>query len=195
MQDCLMKDALKKEHAKTAHSRSVIEEAGIEVLLRNPAAGMSEIALAAGVGRATLYRHFESRELLVQALANKCLQETDELVVPLKEQGLTGKEAIEAYIDVLMPMANRFRFLMSLWNIAADDPTVIRIYQRQLRELRELVKQAQDEGDICKSFSSIWVVSTFDALLTSAWQLIEHRKMSSAAAAAAFKRTFYSGCK
>jgi len=101
---------------------------------------MSEIALAAGVGRATLYRHFESRELLVQALANKCLQETDELVVPLKEQGLTGKEAIEAYIDVLMPMANRFRFLMSLWNIAADDPTVIRIYQRQLRELRELVK-------------------------------------------------------
>jgi len=190
-----MKDAPKKEHAKTAHSRSVIEEAGIEVLLRNPAAGMSEIALAAGVGRATLYRHFESRELLVQALANKCLQETDELVVPLKEQGLTGKEAIEAYIDVLMPMANRFRFLMSLWNIAADDPTVIRIYQRQLRELRELVKQAQDEGDICKSFSSIWVVSTFDALLTSAWQLIENRKMSSAAAAAAFKRTFYSGCK
>jgi hypothetical protein len=94
-----------------------------------------------------------------------------------------------------MPMANRFRFLMSLWNIAADDPTVIRIYQRQLRELRELVKQAQDEGDICKSLSSIWVVTTFDALLTSAWQLIEHRKMSSAAAAAAFKRTFYSGCK
>jgi hypothetical protein len=57
------------------------------------------------------------------------------------------------------------------------------------------VKQAQDEGDICKSLSSIWVVTTFDALLTSAWQLIEHRKMSSAAAAAAFKRTFYSGCK
>lgn len=184
-----------KEHAKLTRSRVAIEEASIEVLLRNPDAGMSEIALAAGVGRATLYRHYESREILVQTLAKKCLEETDELVKPLNAEGLTGKQAILATIDVLMPMANRFRFLMSLWSIAEHDPSVIRIYKRQLKELRELVKQAKSEGEISAELSTTWVVSMFDALLNSAWQLVELDKMTPSDAARYFKRSFFLGCQ
>lgn len=184
-----------KEHAKITQSRNAIEEAGIEALLRNPDAGMSEIALAAGVGRATLYRHYESRELLVQALAKKCLEETDALVEPLKAMGLEGKQAIEATIDVLMPMASRYRFLMSLWAIAADDKVVNRIYKRQLKDLSELVMQAQAEGEISSKLSTVWVVSTFDAILNSAWQLIELGKVSPKDAMISFKRSFFLGCQ
>ena len=43
--------------------------AGIETLLADRSAGMSEIARNAGIGRATLYRHFETREALVKKLA------------------------------------------------------------------------------------------------------------------------------
>ena len=46
-----------------------------------------------------------------------------------------------------------------------------------------------------KAFESkkeIFIVSIDTSIIN---QLIENRKMSSAAAAAAFKRTFYSGCK
>ena len=184
-----------KEHAKFAQSRSAIEEAGIEVLLRNPDASMSEIALVASVGRATLYRHYESREILVQSLARKCLEETDELLEPIKAQKLTGKQAIEASIDVLMPMANRFRFLMSLWTLAADDPVVNGIYKRQLDELKELVMQAQNDGDISSELSSVWVVSMFDAILNSAWHLIENGEITSSDAVGAIKRSFFRGCQ
>ncbi len=184
-----------KEHAKIVQSRTAIEEAGIEVLLRNPEASMSEIALVAGVGRATLYRHFESREILVQTLARKCLEETDELVEPIKAQGLRGRRAIEASIDVLIPMANRFRFLMSLKAIAANDPAINLIYKRQLGELSELVNQAQSDGEISSTLSNEWVVSMFDAILNSAWQLIEQGKVAPGDAAIAFKQSFFSGCQ
>lgn len=190
IQGCLI-----KEHAKITQSRAAIEEAGIEVLLRNPDAGMSEIALAAGVGRATLYRHFDSRKSLIQALAIKCLEDTDVLTAPLKAQKLAGKRAIEATIDVLMPMASRYRFLMSLWNLASDDRKTNQIYKRQLDEFSQLVQQAQDAGEISAELTVTWIVWSFDALLNSAWHLVELGKMTPTAAAFAFKKSFFSGCQ
>lgn len=191
----LIQWCLIKEHAKIAQSRAAIEEAGIDVLLRNPDAGMSEIALAAGVGRATLYRHFDSRKSLIQALAIKCLEDTDVLTTPLKALGLEGKRAIDATIDVLMPMASRYRFLMSLWNIASDDRKTNQIYQRQLDEFSQFVQQAQEAGEFSSELSVTWIVWSFDALLNSAWHLVELGEMTPADAAVAFKKSFFSGCQ
>ncbi len=193
--ELLIQGCLIKKHAKIAQSRAAIEEAGIEVLLRNPDAGMSEIALAAGVGRATLYRHFDSRETLIQALAVKCLEDTDVLIAPLKAQGLKGRQAIEATIDVLMPMASRYRFLMSLRDLASDDRKTNLIYKRQLEEFSVLVQQAQDAGEFSSELPVTWIVGSFDALLNNAWLLVELGKMEPAEAAAAFKKSFISGCQ
>ncbi|MGI9327526.1 MAG: TetR/AcrR family transcriptional regulator [Pseudomonadales bacterium] len=184
-----------KEHAKIVQSRNAIEESGIKALLRNPDASVSEIALAAGVGRATLYRHYESRDVLIQSLARKCLEETDELAAPLKAKKLSGRKAIEATIDVLMPMADRFKFLLNLWSIAGNDATVRAIYKRQLEEMYQLIEQAKKAGDVCNTLSTPWVVAVFDNLLYASWQMIKNEAMNPEEAAEAFKKTFFSGCQ
>ncbi len=178
---------------RVLQSQRAIIEASIQVLLRNPDAGMSEIALAAGIGRATLYRHFESKDLLVQYLARQCLEETDELMAPLKQQGLRGRAAIEAAIDVLLPMADRFKFLLSLWDIASGNKKVRAVYQRQLDELADLVGQAKQDGDIQADVSDAWVVSVFDSLLYAGWLMVRRGEMSPRQAADGFKRTFFHG--
>ena len=113
--------AVKKDKRLIQSEQSIIE-ASIQTLLINPSASMSEIASAAGVGRATLYRHFESREALIEKLI---LLSVEELSVAAKQiQHLSGREAIEAYIDVKMPLADRFHFLTSLWDESAEREAV-----------------------------------------------------------------------
>jgi hypothetical protein len=57
---------------RMAPARSAIRGAAARVPGRRPDAAMAEIADDAGVGRATLYRHFPTRESLPQSVAGSC---------------------------------------------------------------------------------------------------------------------------
>lgn len=177
---------------RISKSRDAIMEAGIAVLLDNPNAGMSEIAKAADIGRATLYRHFASRELLVRALAKQCLEETDALMDPIKN--LKGREIIEASIDLLITQADRYRFLMNLLQVTSKDRSVRNIYKRQLQELSAILEDAKKRGDIRRDLPTPWLVAQFDALLNSAWYMIQTGELSSEEAAELFKASFFEGC-
>ena len=101
--------------ARAVRSRKALLNSAVELLLQNPLASLSQIAAHAGVGRATLYRQFETREQLILALAIESLELTDTAMKPIKEQQLTGKAALELMFQLIMPLADRYHFLLSLW--------------------------------------------------------------------------------
>ena len=77
----------------------------------------------------TLYRHFETREELILAIARECFQLTSEALSPIHfDNALTAKEKIDRGIRVLMPLADSYHFLVSLWNIAERDQEVMGLY-------------------------------------------------------------------
>ncbi|MEM9621630.1 MAG: TetR/AcrR family transcriptional regulator [Pseudomonadota bacterium] len=186
---------MNKADARYQKSRSAIIESSIALLLTNPDARMSEIALAAGVGRATLYRHFETRGELIKALTLLCLDETEAALIPVQEQGLDGLDAMVASIRVIVPMAERFRFLMNFTSIGAADDTINRTYQRQLDGLVGYVEAGKKAGDIAKSLPTDWVVASYDALLNAAWGLIQTKKLDADQATEVFVRTFRASLK
>lgn len=169
--------------ARAVKSRKALMEAGIELLLQNSAASLSEIAAHAGVGRATLYRQFESREQLIQEIALESLQIKEEIMSPFRTSEMSAIEYLEAIIRAFMPLADRFHFLLSLWNIAEEDPEVMAIYNRQLFELVAIVERAKKEGGICTSMDSNWVVCLIDSLIYSGWWMMSSMGMSSESAA------------
>lgn len=181
-----------KKDRRLVQSEQAIIEAGISLLLVNPAAGMSEIAQAAGVGRATLYRHFETREALIRKLALICLEETDRALEPYEH--LSGKALIEKIVDVLMPMADRFCFLVNLWSYVENDDEVKSIEARMDGEMRYVLNRAKDAGEIRPDLPTSWLSVLFNNTITSGWMLVNSGEATSDQAASYAKKTFFDGC-
>ncbi len=181
-----------KKDRRIIQSEEAIIEAGIKTLLINPSAGMSEIAAAAGIGRATLYRHFDTREALVRALALKCYEEIDEAWKPYEH--LIGRAAIEKIIDVQMPIANRFRFLGSLWTYVEGDAEIERIETQINEDMNLLFDHAKSMGDIDTNLPTAWITCFFDSTLMAGWMMMETKQTSAEEAATYVKRLFFDGC-
>jgi TetR/AcrR family transcriptional regulator, repressor for lfrA len=64
-----MNEQLSEDSGPRARTRKAILEAAMSVLAENPAAPLSDIATAAGVGRSTLHRHYPERTDLIRAVA------------------------------------------------------------------------------------------------------------------------------
>lgn len=181
---------MKQKHRKTA--QQAILDAAAEVFSQNPGASLQEIADRAGVGRATLYRYFPTREALMRELALEALSQTDEVTAPIREQALTAKAALEAVIAAVIPLGDRFHFLSSEWAVG-QDPDVVSIYARQLRELAETVEQAKTEGAIATDIPTRWVVSAIDTLIYTAWSVVQKGDMTQRDATAMTLKTLFKG--
>ena len=181
-----------KRDQRLIQSENAIIEAGIKTFLTNPTAGMSDIATASGVGRTTLYRHFESKESLLLAIALHCFEEIDEALKPLFD--MSGREAIEATFALLIPIADRYRFLNSMWPEASDDPRVTKKLKQSFSDMEWLMDQAKKAGEIDKALPSVWLTTFFEMTLYAAWSLLESGDINADEAAQFATRSFFLGC-
>lgn len=184
---------MKHKDARANRSREALINAGIQLFLKNPGASLKEVAEFAGVGRATLYRHFDTRDQLIQEIAQESLIMTDSVMVPIKQQQLSAEESIRAIFHAIMPMADRYHFLLSLWSIAGDNEEVMATYMRQLSELNELVEHARSEGFIREELSNEWIVLTIDTMIYSGWWLISEGQCTPEQAAEQAVMTLFNG--
>ena len=159
-------------------STRALLDASFAVLLHNPHASLSEIASQAGVGRATLYRHYPTRERLIQALALESLSMIADALSPIRSNGDVGMKAIQAMIQALLPLAQRYHFLQMIWTVAELDSEVWQHYETQMAWIAEWVSQGQASGEINPDLQVSWVVSVLDSMLYSASWLIAQQDMS-----------------
>lgn len=142
----LRADAARNRDAIVAAARTVFAEQGL-------GASLDEIARRAGVGNATLYRRFPSREELVQAALLPSM--ADYLAVA--EEGLADPDPWAGFRDYLLRLCQlqaRDRGLADLLI------TTIRTPSGELEELRgsafeltkQLIRRAQDAGELRADF-------------------------------------------
>ena len=77
------------------------------LLARDPAVGMAEIAGAAGVGRATLYRHFPTREDLIAAIDARALREVEEAIAAARLEEGSATAAFERLAAPMLALVER----------------------------------------------------------------------------------------
>lgn len=156
-------------------SRDAIIQAGFELLSGHPSASLNDIARKAGVGRATLHRHFAGREDLIRSLALQALQDMDEVVERALANATSYTEAVWLTLKTLVPLGARYGFLLSE---AASDPAIEAEYERQAGAMSELVSEAVAEGGLDASIPVSWYVRSFDALLIAAWEAVNDQELT-----------------
>ena len=176
------------EHVRLS-SRAAISRAALELLATNPAASLSEVATRAGVGRATLHRHFKARPDLVRALALEALDATDEACAGL-ERLPTARAALEHMFEALVPLGAQYAFLA---RCPVNDPEVERRYAGQVESLRGLVQGLRGEGLVAADVPDAWAIKLIDDLVWMAWSLVASGDVAPRDAAALAVRTMLSG--
>jgi TetR/AcrR family transcriptional repressor of mexCD-oprJ operon len=107
-------------------------------------ASMNEVAEAAGVARATVYRYFPSREALLDELAQTAVRDVDTRLASARIDAVPPDEGVARAVRALVDVGNLFVVLARERQGSGADR-----FERGLVEpLRRLVERGQASGDI-----------------------------------------------
>ena len=177
---------------KSEKTRQGILEAAAQTLSRHPEATLQEIADSAGVGRATLHRHFKSRDDLVRELALSAVNEVQEICRPALSDADSPRDALEKLVGSLVPLGYKYRFLATT-PLTYSDPEISSRYRTYLDQLYSLAEALAREGEVAADLPGAWVVSVIDAIIYAAWFTVEDGYMARRDAGAIALRTILNG--
>lgn len=174
-------------------TRDAIINAAFEVFSENQAASLGDVAQRAGVGRATLHRHFPGRPELMRALAKIAIAELDEAVEQATAAASSYEEGFRLSLFAIVPLANRQLFLANEGLEA--DPEIAAAYDASREELRHDVEEAKKEGAFDPNVPTQWIVEAYENLIYAAWSLVRSGDATPKQAAEIAWRTLSQGLK
>lgn len=170
----------KRRRSDAVRNERTIAEAAMRVLAEHPGASMAQIADASGLGRATLYRHFASREDLVMAIQRQAMEAGAHALADAKLDHGSAVEGLRRAITALVGVGDRYRLL---GREAALDPSMLQRQPGVAGRLLELVRRGQRAGELRDDLPPSWIVPALAALLVLALRAMAEQRIGQAEAA------------
>jgi len=179
--------------ADAARNVQRILGAATRVLADNRGAGMAEIATASGLARATLYRHFPTRDDLLAAIRAQAYDDAAAAIEACRLDEGTASEALRRLIEALVAVGDRYRFLQKESEGEPAGAPRTKREDRLRRPVLAMIKRGQRNGEFASDLTPTWVARTLAALIPTALRAIEEGEISSEDAALLVYRTALSG--
>jgi TetR/AcrR family transcriptional repressor of mexCD-oprJ operon len=173
-------DAPTQLRADARRNIALILDAAESCLARDPDASMSDIAAAAGLGRVTIYGHFSSRAVLIEAVMHRVLEAAN---AALNEVDLSGDpgEAFERLVEATWQVTLRSGNLIIAADKALPATTVRQAHAGGLEErIHNLLGAGQRSGAFRSDLSADWLMATFHAVLHAAANEIDAHRLERA---------------
>ena len=124
-------------------------------------ASMNDVAEAAGVARATVYRYFPNREALLDELARAAVSDVDARLASARIDEVAPEEGIARAVRALVDVGDSFVLLAR--ERRRSDPE--RFERRLTQPLRELFERGQASGDIRDDITSARLTESLIGLI------------------------------
>ena len=153
----------------TLHARvsaAILEAAAAVLAERGEQASMADVAAAAGMARATVYRYFPNREALFEALGRLAVEQAGERLQAGRLEEVAVPEAFERAVRALVAVGD-YLVVVSREN-ARPDPAE---FEQQLASpLRGLIERAQSLGEVRDDLPASWLMESLIGIVVSGLQ-------------------------
>ncbi len=172
------------------HRRALLAAAADE-LARNPDSSMADVAQAANLTRATLYRHFSNRQSLLKAIQAEALTRASETLSECRLDEGNALEVLRRVIDSLSKQGMRFRII--LMRVPEHNARFLTQRDQVLAPVVDVVRRGQAEGNIRADLPAAWIVTAMASLLISAVRAAPASKQLEAGVSDLIWRTLVGG--
>ncbi|MCD0446606.1 TetR/AcrR family transcriptional regulator [Glycomyces sp. A-F 0318] len=157
---------------------------------RGGTAGMAEVAAAAGVGRATLYRYFPNRAALLRGLVHAASEEVERRIADADIDNVDVREGLSRLCRGFMAAGSRYGFLAAVEDQPEKGPD---LHRRLGDPVRALLERGVAEGVLRDDLPVETLFALFTGLLTQAVRLAARDGLGPERAAAAVIALFLDG--
>lgn len=155
--------------------RTQVLRAAAALLTRKATATMDEVARAAGIGRATLHRHFAGRDALVRALEGLGLQELEAALDAARIDEGPEDEAVRRLVAAVEPVGPLLSFLVTENQLFEGDQQN-EGWARIDARVSALFRRGQENGVFRIDLTPAWLTEAFYGLVGSgAWAVQDGR--------------------
>jgi len=157
----------RKRRIDADRSVAAILEAAVTLMAASPDASMTDIARAAGVGRVTLYGHFDSRDRLRTAAIDHVVDQVQEAFDALHLDLLPPAQALEQILRHGWRVIERHRaFFVGVMH--QPEHEAMHRHQAILHQIEQIIARGQNEGVFRADLPRPWLVAACIGLVHAA---------------------------
>ena len=142
---------------------AILEAAARVLATGGEQASMNDVASAAGVARATLYRYFPSRQALLDELARVAAEEAGARLASARVEEVAASEGVKRAVRALIEAGDPFTVVAR----ERVQPDAEQFERCVLEPLRRLFDRAQSAGDIREDIPNSWLTDALVGLVVS----------------------------
>jgi TetR/AcrR family transcriptional repressor of mexCD-oprJ operon len=176
-------------HDRTA--AAILDAAAHTLAEHGGSANMAELAAAAGVSRATLYRYYPDREALLQALASHALTAAATRLADAGLERASVGEAIERIVRALTAVGDRYAVVIRE-RVVSNPEEIERLITAPMRAVFE---RGLDSGFFRPDLNTEVLLELFGGTLIAALKLTEAGLLGIEEASAVAASVFLDGAR
>jgi AcrR family transcriptional regulator len=156
---------IRRRQALQQRVTQVILDGALKAFARSTDASMSDVAVEAGVARATVYRHFPSRDALIERLVERAGASASARLDAERIDDAPVEDAIRRTVRVLVELGDEVLFLDGVWRDRSGGSRGV------VDRVRRLIERGQSVAAIGSDVPAVWLaealVGSVVAVMTS----------------------------